>query len=121
MKTKRTLFLPAILLLAILSITNTVAMPQSHSSDKPEYKRPTGGTVTCKFTITEDGEIKNIKLLQKAHSLLNKGSAPSHYGVLSTPGHQKPATSYHYNSSYLSYFYVLTHFYSKNKNYSNII
>lgn len=106
MKTKRTSFLPAILLLVILSITNTVAMAQSHSSDKPEYKRPTaipkgdmpptfpddvnliineitiyppsllkedtGGTVTCKFTITEDGETKNIKLLQKAHSLLNK-------------------------------------------------
>lgn len=106
MKTKRTSFLPAILLLVILSITNTVAMAQSHSSDKPEYKRPTaipkgdmpptfpddvnliineitiyppsllkedtGGTVTCKFTITEDGDTKNIKLLQKAHSLLNK-------------------------------------------------
>ena len=106
MKTKRTSFLPAILLLVTLSITNTVAMAQSHSSDKPEYKRPTaipkgdmppafpddiniivneitiyppslleedtGGTVTCKFTITEDGETKNIKLLQKAHSLLNK-------------------------------------------------
>lgn len=106
MKTKRTSFLPAILLLVILSITNTGAMAQSHSSDKPEYKRPTaipkgdmppafpddiniivneitiyppslleedtGGTVTCKFTITEDGETKNIKLLQKAHSLLNK-------------------------------------------------
>lgn len=106
MKTKRTSFLPAILLLVTLSITNTVAMAQSHSSDKPEYKRPTaipkgdmppafpddiniivneitiyppslleedtGGTVTCKFTITEYGDTKNIKLLQKAHSLLNK-------------------------------------------------
>lgn len=49
MKTKRTSFLPAILLLAILSITNTVAMAQSHNSDKPEYKHPTAISKGVKF------------------------------------------------------------------------
>lgn len=35
-------------------------------------KENTGGSVTSQFTITTDGEIRDIKLLQKAHPLLNK-------------------------------------------------
>lgn len=35
-------------------------------------KKNIGGTVICQFTITVDGETENIRLLKKAHPLLNK-------------------------------------------------